>query len=92
MSIEDANDQELLHAFVYGLRNKVRAEVCLRNPKTLEEAARLALDFDELLRPARNEQKIGWRQYADHGWQQPGTRSQHAGQTGGAQPMELGAV
>lgn len=55
MSIEDANDQELLHAFVYGLRDKVRAEIRLRNPKTLEEAARLALDFDELLRPAQNE-------------------------------------
>ena len=68
MSIEDAGDQELLHAFVYGLRDKVRQEVRLRNPKTLEEAARLALDFNELLRPARIEPNQGWRQNASHGW------------------------
>ena len=56
MSIDDAINHKLLHAFVYGLRDKIRAEVRLRNPQTLEEAARLALDFDELLRPAWNEQ------------------------------------
>ena len=49
MSIENSNDYELLHAFIYGLKEKVRAEVQLQDPKTLEEASRLALDFDELL-------------------------------------------
>ena len=53
MSIKNSNKHELLHAFIYGLKEKVRAEVQLRDPKTLEEASRLALDFDELLRPQR---------------------------------------
>ena len=53
MSIKNSNEHELLHAFIYGLKEKVRAEVQLRDPKTLEEASRLALDFDELLQPQR---------------------------------------
>ena len=36
----------------------MRAEVRLRNPATLTEAARLALDFDELMRPVRYEKAI----------------------------------
>ena len=55
MSIDDASDAELLHLFIWGLKERVRAEVRLRNPKTFDKAARMALDFDELLRPAR-----GW--------------------------------
>ena len=53
MSIDNANDHELLHAFVWGLKDRLCAEVRLRNPKTLDEAARMALDFDELLKPQR---------------------------------------
>ena len=53
MSIKNSNEHKLLHAFIYGLKEKVRAEVQLQDPKTLEEASRLALDFDELLRPQR---------------------------------------
>ena len=51
--IEHASDAELLHAFIYGiyLKDRVRAEVQLHNPATLTEAARLALDFDELMGP-----------------------------------------
>ena len=41
----------------------MRAEVWLRNPATLAEAARLALDFDELMRPVRYEKsdRVNWR-------------------------------
>ena len=53
MSIKNSNKHELLHAFIYSLKEKVQAEVQLQNPKTLEEASSLALDFDELLRPQR---------------------------------------
>ena len=53
MSIKNSSEHELLHAFNYGLKEKVRVEVQLRNPKTLEEASQLTLDFDELLRPQR---------------------------------------
>ena len=55
LGIEHASDTELLHAFIYGLKDKVRAEVWLRNPATLTEAAHLALDFGELMRPVRYE-------------------------------------
>ena len=47
--IEHASDAKLLHAFIYGLKDRVRAEVRLRNPATLTEAAHLALDFDKLM-------------------------------------------
>ena len=41
----------------------MRAEVWLRNPATLTEAARLALDFDELMQPVRYEKsdRTNWR-------------------------------
>ena len=51
MHIHNANDAELLHAFVWSLMKRVCAEVRLRNPKTLDETSRLALGFAELLRP-----------------------------------------
>ena len=51
LGIEHTSDAELLHAFIYGLKDRVRPEVWLRNPATLTEAARLALDFNELMRP-----------------------------------------
>ena len=53
MSIKNSNEHELLHAFIYGLKEKVQAEVQLQDLKTLEEASRLALGFDELLQPQR---------------------------------------
>ena len=53
MSIKISNKHKLLHAFIYGLKEKVRAEIQLQDPKTLEEASRLALGFDELLQPQR---------------------------------------
>ena len=53
MSIKNSNEHKLLYAFIYGLKEKVQAVVCLQDPKTLEEASRLALDFDELLQPQR---------------------------------------
>ena len=49
LGIEHASDAELLHAFIYNLKDRVQAEVWLRNPATLTEAAHLALDFDELM-------------------------------------------
>ena len=63
LGIEHAFDVELLHAFIYGLKDRVQAEVRLCNPATLTEAARLALDFDELMRPVRYEKsdRSNWR-------------------------------
>ena len=55
LGIEHGSDAELLHAFIYSLKDRVRAEVWLRNLATLTEAARLALDFDELMQPVHFE-------------------------------------
>ena len=49
LAIPDASDPELLHSFIWGLRDRVRQEVRFRDPKTLNEAFRLALDVDERL-------------------------------------------
>ena len=35
LNIENSTDDELLHAFVWGLKDKLKAEVRLRDPKTL---------------------------------------------------------
>ena len=63
LGIEHASDAELLHAFIYGLKDRVRAEVGLHNPATLTEAVHLALDFDELMEPVRYEKTdhSNWR-------------------------------
>ena len=63
LGIEHASDAELLHAFIYGLKDRVRAEVRLRKPATLTDAARLALGFDELMWPVRYEKsdRSNWR-------------------------------
>ena len=50
MQIDNANVAELLHTFVWDLKERVRVEIILHNPKILDEAARLALDFAALLR------------------------------------------
>ena len=55
LGIEHASDAELLHAFIYGLKDRVQAEVWLRNPAALTEAAHLILDFDELMQPVHFE-------------------------------------
>ena len=63
LGIEHTSDAELLHALIYGLKDRVQAEVRLHNPATLTEAARLALDFDELMWPVRFEKsdRSNWR-------------------------------
>ena len=55
LGIEHASDAELLHDFIYGLKDRVQAAVPLCNPATLTEAARLALNFDELMQPVHLE-------------------------------------
>ena len=49
LSISDASLAELLHAFIWGLKDRVKAELWLRNPSTYTEVARMALDIDERL-------------------------------------------
>ena len=51
MKIDNANDAELLYAFLLGLKKRVHAKVRLHNFKMLDKAAHLALDFVEFLRP-----------------------------------------
>ena len=51
IQIDNSNDSELLHAFAWGIKERVTSKVRLRNPKTPDEAAHLALDFAELLHP-----------------------------------------
>ena len=49
LRISDASLAELLHAFIWGLKDWVKAELRLRNPSTHTEAARMALDINERL-------------------------------------------
>ena len=45
----DASPAELLHAFIWGLKDRVKAELRLRNPNTYAEVAHMALDINEHL-------------------------------------------
>ena len=94
LGIEHASDAELLHAFIYGLKDRVQAEVRLHNPATLTEGARHALDFDELMWPVcfeksdcsnRRENVAPQRSYGQNG---PRAHTSSSG----VQPMELGTV
>ena len=51
LRISDASLAELLHAFIWGLKDRVKAELCLRNPSMYAKAARMALDIDAHLCP-----------------------------------------
>ena len=51
LRISDASLAELLHAFIWGLKDRVEAELWLRNPSMYTEAACMALDINEHLRP-----------------------------------------
>ena len=49
LRISDASPAELLHAFIWGLKDQVKAELCLRNPSIYAESAHMALDINERL-------------------------------------------
>ena len=49
LRISYASPAKLLHAFIWGLKDRVKAELRLRNPSTYAEAACMALDIDEHL-------------------------------------------
>ena len=50
LRVTNATDAELLHAFTWGLKERIRQEVRIRAPTSLPDAARIALDMDERLR------------------------------------------
>jgi len=45
--VPNARDDEMLHAFIWGLKDRIKQEVRFKNPSTLIEAARLALEVEE---------------------------------------------
>ena len=47
LRVPNAHDDEMLHAFIWGLRDRIKQEVRFRNPTTLIEAARIALEVEE---------------------------------------------
>ena len=51
LRISNASQAELLHAFIWGLKDHLEAELHLRNPSTYTKAAHMALDIDEYLCP-----------------------------------------
>jgi hypothetical protein len=49
LKIDNSTDEELLHAFIWGLKDRLKGELRIREPKTLKEAAKFALDIEERL-------------------------------------------
>ena len=49
--ISDGTDSELLHTIIWGLKDAVKSEVMLRDPKTLTEVEKMALDINKRLKP-----------------------------------------
>ena len=50
LRISNAIPAKLLHAFIWGLKDRVKAELRLKNPSIYAEAAHMALDIDKHLR------------------------------------------
>lgn len=75
---------DFLHAFVYGLKPELRANVRIKQPETLEEAQLIAVEFDEAFYP-RNSSKVQHRQFSGRHFTAPQPQSQVV-------PMELGLV
>jgi hypothetical protein len=47
MYLPTANQEELLHAFLYGLKPHIKSHVLLTNPDTVNEAQTAALTIDD---------------------------------------------
>ena len=47
MYLPTAGQDELLHAFLYGLKASIKSHVLLGNPTTINEAQQMALTIDE---------------------------------------------
>lgn len=80
--IPGIGSDELIHAYVKGLKPAVRIEVELRAPPTVEIAQRIATRVDEIIYTARPRTKAP---YPDR---RPGTGTGNGGPT----PMELGYI
>lgn len=50
LQIVGASEDELLHSFIWGLKDRLKGEVRLREPKNLTEAAKVAMDVEERIR------------------------------------------
>ena len=55
LRISNATDAELLHAFTWGLKERIRQEIRLRAPTSLQDAACIALDMDKRLKSVPSE-------------------------------------
>ena len=49
LRISDTSLVELLHSFIWGLKDRVKAELRLKNPSMYAEAACMALNIDKCL-------------------------------------------
>ena len=49
MGIDNLNELKLLHAFIWGIKDQICTEVHLGNPKHIEKAICMVLDFNEFL-------------------------------------------
>jgi hypothetical protein len=47
MYLDDASSSELIHSFIYGLKEPIRKHVKMHNPITLEDAQTAALTMEE---------------------------------------------
>ena len=56
LHISDATNSELLHTFIWGLKDRVKSKARLRDSKTLTKVAKMALDIDECLKPIQHSQ------------------------------------
>jgi hypothetical protein len=47
MYLDDASAAELIHSFIYGLKEPIRKHVKMHNPITIEDAQTAALTMEE---------------------------------------------
>ena len=64
LHISDTTDSELLHAFVWKLKDRTKSVVKLRDSKTLTEMAKIALD--KRLKPIQHQFHHAQQMVANH--------------------------
>jgi hypothetical protein len=88
LAVPNMSEEDRLDKYVHGLTTRLRTEVMVRDPQTVEEAARFAANFEAALRLAHGSNGYRSNSYGyDHG-----STSHARAQASGPTPMEVDAL
>ena len=89
MMVQDMDDNEAIHKFIYGLKPHIKVQVQLIEPSTLGKAMQKSLQLDDIYAATRRgnlHRPIYYRSRGNHNSANSGYN------TGGPLPMEVGMM